>query len=134
MNINQIIFLLVDICIYYYNTYNQKVNNSEIVISKDIYLKLANDIYNKYSTVYTDCYVKDIMILDDIFGTEYDLTDMDIDTNDMFKTIHDYINNDLNRIFYSSIPILSLSHSSIDNYVVFDSLWVKWTIDQYRLG
>ena len=87
MNINQIIFLLVDICIYYYNTYNQKVNNSEIVISKDIYLKLANDIYNKYSTVYTDCYVKDIMILDDIFGNEYDLTDTNIDTNDMFKTI-----------------------------------------------
>ena len=134
MNINQIIFLLVDICIYYYKTYNQKVNNSEIEISKDIYLKLANDIYNKYSTVYTDCYVKDIMILDDIFGNEYDLTDTNIDTNDMFKTIHDYINNDLNRIFYSSIPILSLSHSIIDNYVVFDSLWVKWTIDQYRLG
>ena len=71
---------------------------------------------------------------DRIFGNEYDLTDTNIDTNDMFKTIHDYINNDLNRIFYSSIPILSLSHSSIDNYVVFDSLWVKWTIDQYRLG
>ena len=71
---------------------------------------------------------------DKIFGNEYDLTDTNIDTNDMFKTIHDYINNDLNRIFYSSIPILSRSHSSIDNYVVFDSLWVKWTIDQYRLG
>lgn len=135
MYLKDIIEYITNICIYYYKEYNKKVNNREIVIPSYIYYKIRDDIYNIYSSLYTDCYVEDIMVLDDIFGKQYDLNNEDIiDIYEIYDIISDYINNYQNMKYNISIPIISISHSLIDNYIVFDSLGIKLTIDQYLLG
>ena len=131
MNINDIIPLLVDACLYYYTMYYKIILNEEVVISSDIYYRLSTNIYNTYSNAYTNCYVKDIMILDDIYGKQYELNkEIDIDT--ICQIIYDYLINHTGY-YNTSIPVISLSPNEIENYVVFDHLWIKWTIDQYRI-
>ena len=70
------------------------------------------------------------MLLDDIYGKQYDLNE-GIDVEETYQLIYDYLID--HTEYYSSISVISLSPHEIENYVVFDHLWIKWVIDQYRI-
>lgn len=136
MNINEILPLLANMCIYYYITYHEKIMNQQVDIPNRVHGKLMSCIYEKYmSNVhpdYIDGDIFDIKIMDGSYSQQYELNKQ-LDVLDMMRTIDEYIDNC--KHFYnvnSQIMVISLSPHPLENYISFDHLSIKWIIDLYR--
>lgn len=122
--------LLSNICIYYYQSYHEKIYCETISMSTQtinaIHHKLMKYIYNSYDALYPDEDVHDIRIMDDYFGKQYKINNMDID--DMINVIDTYIDN--NAICYNTTTsVISLSPNELENYVVINHMSITNIFD-----
>lgn len=136
MDINAILPLLANMCIYYYITYHEKILHEQINIPDVVHVELMKRIYNQYMSMLPvacqDGYVHDIMIMDGFYSQQYELNKQ-LDAVEIMHVIDEYI--EFHAYYYNtSIPInvISLSPHPIENYICFNHSWIKWIIDLYR--
>lgn len=122
--------LLSNICIYYYQSYHEKIYYEAISMSTQtinaIHHKLMEYIYNSYDALYPDEDVYDIRIMDDYFGKQYKIDNMDID--DMINVIDTYIDNNA-KCYNTTTSVISLSPNELENYVVISHMSITNIFD-----
>lgn len=129
MNINTLLPLLANICIYYYSAYYKEILHEHVNISNNIHYNIMGRIYERYVNIIGDEYIYDLKILNFPVEKIYILENEDIDIKDIIILIDEYIDNHRNYYMTDQLDVLSISNHPIENYISFDHNWIKSSLD-----
>lgn len=129
MNINTLLPLLTNICIYYYIRYYGEILREQVNISNNIHYNIMSKIYRQYVGITCDEYIYDIKVMDLPIEKVYILEKDDIDIKEIIDVIDKCIESYKHYYPIDNRNVLSISNHPIENYISFNHYWIKSSID-----
>lgn len=129
MNINTLLPLLTNICIYYYIRYYGEILRERVNISNNIHCNIMSKIYRQYVGITCDEYIYDIKVMDLPIEKVYILEKDDIDIKEIVDVIDKCIESYKHYYPIDNMNVLSISNHPIENYISFNHYWIKSSID-----